>query len=271
VAPLQEIVFPKGAWVDDRERRQYDEDGYVVREGVFTSAEIADMVEACEALVADLVRDRQGRRIHAGSYVFDPDVTRQTMIKWEGDSDIVHGIEPFAHLSPALDDWAHDPRFLDLARDILDAEPMLFTEKLNLKRPHHGGVNPMHQDHPYWVGTADDADRVMTIMLMLDDATLANGCLHVVPGSHQSGEWQKRTDADVFGQNEIDFNAYAEAELVPLEMKAGSLVAFGPFLVHQSAPNTSDTERRALLYSYQPVGMSHIRDMFKPKPKPQQA
>jgi ectoine hydroxylase-related dioxygenase (phytanoyl-CoA dioxygenase family) len=254
--------------VDVLERQQYDADGYVVREGVFTNAEIGEMVDACEQLVADLVSDRQGRRIHAGSYVFDPDVTRQTMIKWEGDSDIVHGIEPFAHLSPALDEWAHDPRFLDLARDVLGAEPMLFTEKLNLKRPRHGGVNPMHQDHPYWVGTADDADRVMTIMLMLDDATLANGCLHVVPGSHKAGEWDKRSDTDVFGQNEIDSKSYANAELVSLEMKAGSLVAFGPFLVHQSAPNTSDTERRALLFSYQPVGFTHIRDMFKPRPKP---
>jgi ectoine hydroxylase-related dioxygenase (phytanoyl-CoA dioxygenase family) len=229
------------------------------------------MVDAREALVADLVRERQGRRIHAGSYVFDPDVTRQTMIKWEGDSDIVQGVEPLAHVSPELKAWGEDARLLGTAAAMIGGPAALWTEKLNLKRPHHGGVNPMHQDHPYWVGTADDADRVMTIMLMLDDATLANGCLHVVPGSHKSGEWDKRTDADVFGQNEIDFNAYAEAELVPLEMKAGSLVAFGPFLVHQSAPNTSDTERRALLFSYQPVGMTHIRDMFKPKPKPQPA
>ncbi len=258
---------PGGA-MDAQERRQYEEDGYVVREAVFWSSEVAEMVDACEALVADLVRDRQGRRIHAGSYVFDPDLTRQTMIKWEGDTDVVHGIEPFAHLSPPLNDWAHDPRFLELAADVLGTEPMLFTEKLNLKRPHHGGVNPMHQDHPYWVGTADDADRVMTIMLMLDDATLANGCLHVVPGSHKAGEWAKRTDTDVFGQNEIDANAYTDAELVPLELKAGSFVAFGPFLVHQSAPNTSDAERRALLFSYQPVGLTHIRDTFlKPRPK----
>ena len=257
--------------MDDRERRQYEDDGFVVHEGVFTSAEITDMVDACEALVADLVRDRQGRRIHTGGYVFDPDVTRQTMIKWEGDTDIVHGIEPFAHLSPALNDWAHDPRFLDLARDILDADPMLFTEKLNLKRPHHGGVNPMHQDHPYWVGTADDADCVMTIMLMLDDATLANGCLHVVPGSHKSGEWDKRTDADSVRAERDRLRRVRGGRAVPLEMKAGSLVAFGPFLVHQSAPNTSDTERRSAALQLSAVGMTHIRDIFKPKPKPQPA
>ncbi len=256
--------------MDAQERRQYDEEGYVVREGVFSSAEIWRWSTRARRWSRTSCATAKVGDIHAGSYVFDPDLTRQTMIKWEGDTDVVHGIEPFAHLSPPLDDWAHDPRFLELAADVLGTEPMLFTEKLNLKRPHHGGVNPMHQDHPYWVGTADDADRVMTIMLMLDDATLANGCLHVVPGSHRSGEWSKRNDTDVFGQNEIDSKAYTDAELVPLELKAGSFVAFGPFLVHQSAPNTSDAERRALLFSYQPVGLTHIRDTF-PKPRPKSA
>src|SRR5262245_46619737 len=87
-------------------------DGYVVRESAFTASELADIIDACEQLVDDLVRDRQGNRLKAGSYVFDPDFTRDVIIKWEGDSDVVHGVEPCAHLSPALDAWAHDPRFL---------------------------------------------------------------------------------------------------------------------------------------------------------------
>jgi len=41
---------------------------------------------------------------------------------------------------------------------------------------------------------------------------------------------------------------------VPLEVPAGTVVYFGPLLVHQSAPNLSDSQRRALLYSYQPAG-----------------
>ena len=108
---------------------------------------------ACEHLVDELVRDRQGHRLQAGSYVFDPDFTRAVIIKWEGDTDIVHGIEPCAHLSPALHAWATDERFLEPMQDFVgDAHPELFTEKLNLKRPEHGGVNPLHQDYPYWVG-----------------------------------------------------------------------------------------------------------------------
>jgi hypothetical protein len=92
--------------LDAGERQAFARDGYLVRRGVFTRDEVAEMAREGEKLVADLVRDRKGRRYKVGSYVFDPDMLRGVMIKWEGDSDVVHGIEPFAHLAPAFADWA---------------------------------------------------------------------------------------------------------------------------------------------------------------------
>jgi ectoine hydroxylase len=250
--------------LSDDERAGLDRDGYVVRHRVFAPTEIGEIVAECEALVAALVRDRKARRFPLGSYVFDPDFQRDTMIKWEGDSDVVHGIEPFAHLSPALDRWAHDPRFLEPMCDLVgDDHPALFTEKLNLKRPRQGGVNPLHQDYPYWVDSAPDPARVATAMLFLDDATLANGCLHVVPGSHKQGVWKGRTDGDRFAANEIDTSAYPDVETVLLELGAGSVVMFGSYLAHRSEPNRSERDRRALLFSYQPAGAPHMLESFR--------
>lgn len=247
--------------LSEEERLGWERDGYVVRRSVFTRAEVADMARYAEALVADLIRDRKGHRIKAGSYVFDPDLLRGVMIKWEGESDVVHGIEPFAHLSEPLRDWGLDPRLVDPMRDFLGTpEPMLFTEKLNLKRPRHGGPNPLHQDYPYWIDSAQDAARVATTIVYLDDATLANGCTWVVPGSHRSGKWKTRHDADEFGNNELDVSAYPDVKPIPVEVPAGSTVSFGAFLVHQSTPNTSEHGRRALLYSYQPAGLPTMID-----------
>ena len=246
------------------ELTQMHDNGFVVRESVFSHTEVVAICVACEALVAQLVLDRQLRRFAAGSYVFAPDFERGVMIKWEGDSDIVHGIEPFAHLSPALMALALDARFLAPMQDFVgDPRPGLFTEKLNLKRPKHGGVNPLHQDYPYWVGTAECPERVATAMLFLDDATPANGCLHVAPGSHRSGQWRNRNDSDTFGQNEIDANAYADVVMQPLPMRAGSVVMFGSFLVHESAPNRSELQRRAILFSYQPAGQKTMLDSMR--------
>ena len=47
-----------------------------------------------------------------------------------------------------------------------------------------------------------------------------------------------------------------------LEVPAGSVVWFGPLLVHKSEPNRSPNERRTLLYSYQPHGFDHSRDIY---------
>jgi len=135
--------------LDPEERQRLATDGYVVRTHVFSRAEIGAMIDASEALVADLVRDRRGRRHRVGSYTFDPDLARGVMLKWEGESDVVHGIEPCVHLSPALHAFARDPRCVEPMQDVIgDASPILFTEKLNLKRPRHGGENPLHQDYP---------------------------------------------------------------------------------------------------------------------------
>lgn len=104
------------------------------------------------------------------------------------------------------------------------------------------------------MGKAEDASQVATTIVFLDDATIENGCLWVVPGSHQQGMWCTRVDGDEFAHNEVDPAAYPDVDEVPVELGAGSTVSFGAFLVHRSSPNRSDRHRRALLYSYQPPG-----------------
>ena len=246
------------------ESQQFREAGFVVREGIFDAGEMRTIREECEALVDKLVRHRRGERQTFGSYTFESDIEHGTMIKWEGDTDQVHGIEPFAHLSSSLRDWAYDPRLIEPMKDIIGSDsPELFTEKLNLKRPRVGGANPLHQDYPYWVRVAEEASEVATAMLFLDESNLTNGCLHVAPGSHLGGVYRGRSDGDRFAANEIDPAVYTDLEVVPVEVPAGSIVMFGPMLVHKSAPNHSDRDRRALLYSYQPPGRRTQLEAFR--------
>ena len=251
-----------GARLTDAEREQYERDGYVVRERIFSQHEIDAVTDECETLVERLVREAKGTRSRVGSYVFEPSPETNVWLKWEGDSDVIHGIEPFAHISPELEQWAYDRRFVEPMKDICaDERPVLFTEKLNLKRAHAGGVNPLHQDFPYWRDVSDDATRVATAMLFLDDANLDNGCLHVVPGSHRDGMRMTRTDSDPFGNLEMDAAEFSGGDPIPLEVGAGTVVYFGPYLVHMSEPNRSDADRRSLLYSYQPHGHRHLREI----------
>jgi len=246
------------------EMARYDAQGYILREAVFDRAELDTVTAECEALVDRLTAGRSGRRRSFGSYTFDLDREHGTIIKWEGESEVVHGLEPFAHLSDALRNLAADTRFTAPMRSILGCDaPALFTEKLNLKRPRQGGANPLHQDYPYWVDVAENAAEVATAMLFLDEATERNGCLHVVAGSHLRGEWRRDGEADPFASNELDEAQLGDLATTPLEVAAGSVVFFGPLLVHRSAPNRSAHERRALLYSYQPPGRPTQLDVLR--------
>jgi phytanoyl-CoA hydroxylase len=129
-----------------------------------------------------------------------------------------------------------------------------------LKRAQKGGPIVLHQDFPYWRDLTPVANRVGTAMLFLDDATVERGCLEVVPGSHRQGLQQRRA-VEGFGSLEIDPELYDTSRLVPLEVAAGAVAFFGAFLVHRSLPNKSGDDRRALLYSYQPPGNPHSREL----------
>ncbi len=251
----------QGLRLDSEERRALDRDGFLVRRDVFEPREVADMAAACEVLIERLLEEKRRTKWAAGAYVFEIQRRLQTAVKWEKDHpDVVQGIEPFAHLSEPLRHWAHDPRFLEPMRDLVGADEVsLFTEKLNVKRARQGGPIVLHQDHPYWVGVAEEPARVGTALLFLDDSTVANGCLEVVPGSHAQGEHARRP-VEGFAQYEMDPERYDTSRLVPVELAAGSVVFFGPFLVHRSLPNRTDGDRRALLFSYQPSGHRHMRE-----------
>jgi hypothetical protein len=246
-----------GYRLDKHERGYLEEHGHVLREAVFSSSEVAAIANQCEVVLARAVNGPPTRKISMGSYLFEINPELITVIKWEPEHpDQIQGLEPFAHFDADLERWGSDPRFVDPMRDLLDTpEPSLFTEKLNVKRAHVGGAIFLHQDRPYWLENSENADEIATAVLFLDDADRINGCLEVVPGSHLMPLAERR-DVAGFGGFEMDTEHCDTEQLVALEVPAGSVVFFGPRLVHRSLPNETEGDRRTLLYSYQPAGRS---------------
>jgi hypothetical protein len=257
--------MPDSQRLDPGERARLARDGFVVRERAFSAAELARLGADCEAMVRRVCAASGGRRkLAVGSYLFQLERGLVTMVKWEpAHPDVVQGVEPFAHFDPALRAWAEDARFVEPMKDVVGAEAIeLFTEKLNVKRARTGGSIVLHQDYPYWTENSDGAGEIGTAIVFLDDATRENGCLEVAPGSHRGGLRERRS-VEGFGALEMDPARYDEAQLVALEVPAGTLVFFGSLLVHRSLPNRSDGDRRALLYSYQPAGRRKAIDGFR--------
>lgn len=119
------------------------------------------------------------------------------------------------------------------------------------KPPKTGAPLPWHQDEAYW----DPAliYRAMGSWLPLDDATIENGCMSFIPGSHRSEVRPHRhvnDDPSVHALfTEPDPADIARA--IPVPVPAGGCVFHQSRTLHASGPNTTDKVRRAYANEWQ--------------------
>lgn len=109
-----------------------------------------------------------------------------------------------------------------------------------------------HQDEDY-IPTRDRS--LIGAWIALDDATLENGCLWVIPGSQKRGLlWPQKFHFDErFDCARESYNfPWKDEDSVPVEVKAGSIVFFNGYLLHRSLPNRAKPGhyRRALVNHY---------------------
>lgn len=107
-----------------------------------------------------------------------------------------------------------------------------------------------HQDEMY-IPTRDRS--LIGAWIAIDDATIANGCLWVIPGSHQPGYLfpsRPPSDLDEYdGSNQC--HGFDESLAVPVEVSKGSVVFFNGYLLHKSLKNrTASSYRRVLVNHY---------------------
>jgi len=238
--------------------------GYLAREAVLAPDEVDEMRAVVEEVSSRVTA--RATRAGAGPEAALGDGHRiqfssRTAIQWEwaDGSDQIRLVEPADHLHPRLDELFGDERLLDPVRAELGATLSPFTSKVNFKRAREGSEFLWHQDFPYWyVAVGDDAQDVVTAIVFLDDATADNGALRVIPGSHLNGP--VRRDPNYPTRSLADPSALDCESAVLLELPARSVLWFGAFLVHCSAPNRTSTHRRALLPSWQPGVRGPLRD-----------
>lgn len=110
------------------------------------------------------------------------------------------------------------------------------------KNPKIGGEVGCHKDSSFLI---TDPLSVCGIWVSLDAATLENGCLWGVPGSHikTPNQYMKlRKNKDGFLESFMDPKnpvPYSPEGAVPIEVPPGSIVILHGSFLHFSKPNTS--------------------------------
>jgi len=126
----------------------------------------------------------------------------------------------------------------------------IWHDQALVKEP-YGNPTGFHLDIQYWSFTSADA---ITIWIALDDATLENGCLYYVPGSHLA----KKFDYADIGKNlGAIFDVYPEwrdVAAVPCPINAGGALLHNGLTIHGAGANMTPRRRRAMTCQYMPDG-----------------
>jgi phytanoyl-CoA hydroxylase len=176
------------------------------------------------------------------------------------------------HLSEPVFNFLRHPRLLDYVEVFIGPEiycnpiqhvrikPPEAVIAQNIKPSSLTTTTTWHQDQGVARPEADETE-MLTVWIAVTDATLDNGCLCVVPGSHRAGLTTHCPAGEHGGLISIP-NKYIEESVLPLPMPAGSVLFMHRLTKHTSLTNKSDTIRWSYDLRYQPVGQPTGRDEF---------
>jgi hypothetical protein len=158
--------------------------------------------------------------------------------------------ENFIPFSPVLKKALVDGKIRTAAGELLGEEALLYKEKINYKLVGGAGFAP-HQDKPAY----PFVNKVLSVMVAVDDATVENGCLQVVDRLHQ--QVLPQDDRGCILGELADTLAFH-----PMPLAAGDTLFFDALTPHKSAVNTSLRARRALYPTYNAASEGDLRTAY---------
>jgi ectoine hydroxylase-related dioxygenase (phytanoyl-CoA dioxygenase family) len=144
-----------------------------------------------------------------------------------------------------------DERLGKLVADLAGADGIRIWHDQALIKAPYAEYTAYHLDVPYWSFTSPDA---LTIWVALDDATLENGCMHYVPGSHQA---QRFDNVGIGRELGALFEVYPEwKDVAPVAcpVRAGGACFHNGLTAHGAGANMTHGFRRAMTCAYMPDG-----------------
>ena len=137
---------------------------------------------------------------------------------------------------------ASHPAIVERMAQLYGPDLVLWRSHLFLKAP--GGKEvPWHQDLSYW-----PIEPVINISawVAIDEATVENGCLEVIPGSHKVCLPSVRAPEGMLFPTMTDPTKFDVTKAVPIVLKPGEFILFNEKTLHHSAVNGSQKRRMGL-------------------------
>lgn len=216
-------------------RQQYQQQGYLVIPDLISGTEIATL----KSETAAIFRGERGH-IEGMVEVDENEPDDEVLKKYVA----IH----FPHkLSKVLYNFLFHQEVVDILTQLIGPNIKCMQSMLFVKAPGKAGQS-WHQDE-YYIPTRDKS--LIGAWIAIDDATIENGCLWIIPGRPGYIMNRVKNNSPEFADvDTIDVSAY-EKEKIPVEVKSGSVVFFNGYTLHSSLRNkTRDCFRTALVNHY---------------------
>ncbi|MAS36521.1 MAG: phytanoyl-CoA dioxygenase [Anaerolineaceae bacterium] len=215
----------------------FQENGYLIIEDALSS----DEIEELRRETASICRGDRGTL--RNGFTHTPDETDDEVIQRYL---CVH----FPHkISDIMYRYLAHPTIVDVLTRIIGPNVKCMQSMLFVKSAGKPG-QAWHQDEDF----IPTRDRSLTgAWMALDDATVENGTLWVIPGSHKHGVlWPQEQQMDERFDCTVESYGfpYKDEDAIPVNVKAGAIVFFNGYLLHRSLPNYAKTGYRRVLVNH---------------------
>ncbi len=215
----------------------YQENGYLVVSDALSSDEL-------QTLRTEALSICKGERGHVEG--FEPSVPGESDEEVQRRYLCIH----FPHkLSAVMKKYLATPKMVEVLTEVVGPNVKCMQSMLFIKATGKPG-QAWHQDEDF-IPTRDRS--LIGGWIAMDDATIENGCLWLIPGSHKPGVlWplEAQNDARFDCTGESTGFPYSDVDAVPVEVRAGAIVFFNGYLLHRSLPNRAQAGFRRVLVNH---------------------
>ena len=213
----------------------YAENGYLMVPGALSAAEVAELRGTVEEIVAGAAKVTAHTDLYDLEDGHTPQRPKVRRLK-----------SPHKHFD-YFNQLVRNPRITAFLAALLGPNIRLHGAKLNMKSAGYGAPVEWHQDWAFYPHTNDD---VLATGILLDDCSVENGPMLMIPGSHRGRLYDHHSDGAFCGAITGELNQIDFSKAVPMTGKAGSMSIHHARSLHGSAQNTSTQDRRLLLFEY---------------------
>ncbi|MBC8140506.1 MAG: phytanoyl-CoA dioxygenase family protein [Armatimonadetes bacterium] len=157
---------------------------------------------------------------------------------------------------PAFRKHLSHPKIVAMVAQLMDTNTVrVWHDQVQIKPSHIGAPTIWHQDFPYW--QVIQPAELVSAWVALEDATIENGCMSMVPRSHTWGQYPGGTIGIRDGDWEPTYDPARvpkgeTVEVVPCEVPAGSVVFHHCLTWHGAPANYTGRGRPAIAVHYMP-------------------